>query len=410
MTSASAWHSTVDLVNVALTLREDLRFTLQQYGDQPCYVIEDNQNSRFFRVGLPEYTFISLLDGTTTVREALAHTSSILGAHAFTEADAASICKWLVESQLAYSTASQAHDRLWEQTEKASSRKRWQRVNPLVIRLPLLHPDRWIRHVTDWLGGWFSGLGVLLWLTLGAVAIQQLFAHWSRLPTESMHLLAADNLVWLFATWSLLKIAHELSHGVACKRFGGEVREAGFMLILFAPVPYVDVTSAWRFTSKWQRIVVSIAGMYTELFLASLATLVWIHTDSLRTAQHAYNVMITASLMTVLFNANPLMRFDGYYILSDFLEIPNLSGLGQQFLWYLVRRFGMGIKVRPAQLAGWKRAFVYVYAVAALLWRILVSASILLAASVLWEGIGIGLAVGAGIAWTASPLRRLCQY
>ena len=122
------------------------------------------------------------------------------------------------------------------------------------------------------------------------------------------------------------------------------------MLIVFAPIPYVDVTSSWRCASKYQRIMVSAAGMYSEILLAAVAAIIWVHADPGMISQQSYNVMITASLTTVLFNANPLMRFDGYYMLADFVEIPNLYSLAQQSLIYLGKRYVMGVKTRAPQL------------------------------------------------------------
>ncbi len=403
-------NSTVELANVVLRLRRDLRFSLQQYGQEPCYLVEDEKNSRFYRIGIPEYTFLSLLDGTTPLGEALAHTAGILGPQALTHGDAAGICKWLVDCGLAQSDASHEHERIWKQAQQTEARKRWQRLNPLVIRLPLLRPDRWLRRVTAIVGWWFSWPMFSFWLTTLTVALYQLATYWQQRPVESSQVFARENLLWLAVTWCLMKVAHETSHGVACQRFGGQVREAGLLLILFAPVPYVDVTSAWRFRSKWQRIMVSAAGMYTEIFLAALAAVVWVRSDHGVVAQQAFNVMITASVVTVLFNANPLMRFDGYYMLSDWLELPNLYGQGRQYLGYVLRRYLLGMKTKCPLDPGMKGRFVRIYAWASLAWRLLVSVSILLAAAVLFEGAGILLAVGTAAVWLGLLLVPAVQW
>ncbi len=212
------------------------------------------------------------------------------------------------------------------------------------------------------------------------------------------------------ASWILLKVVHEFSHGISCRRFGGTVREAGVLLILFAPIPYVDVTSSWRFSSRWRRILVSAAGMYTELFFAAVGVVCWANTAEGVLHQQAYNLALTASLMTLLFNANPLMRFDGYYILSDFLQIPNLYALGQQFTHYLGRRYLMGVS---AQLPVWghrRGIMIRVYGVCALVWRLFVCASLTLAAFVLFEGAGIVLAAATVLLWVGVPAFKLGRY
>ena len=402
--------STVEITNVAPALRNDLRFSLQKHGGETCYLIEDEKNSRFFRIGIPEYTFISLLDGTTSISEAMAYTSAQLGSDAFSERDAAGICKWLVDSQLAQTESSTEYDRLLETAESTAKVKRLQKFNPLLLRLPLIRPDRIVRVATKYFGWWFSWPAFAVWLGAIVFAAHQVATHWNEISPTSLQIFAKGNLLRLLVTWTLLKIAHEFSHGIACKKFRGHVREAGLLLIVLAPIPYVDVTSSWRFASKWKRILVSAAGMYTEIFFAAIAAVVWVNTGPGILHQQAYNVVVTAGLVTLLFNANPLMRFDGYYILSDFWEIPNLYSLGQQYTRYLGRRYVMGV---PARLPSWtwRRAIaIKAYGVLALMWRIFICASLILAASTLLAGAGIVLAIAAAALWLGVPAFKFIQY
>ena len=148
--------------------------------------------------------------------------------------------------------------------------------------------------------------------------------------------------------WLALKLLHEAFHGLACKRYGGTVRSAGAMFILLTPVAFVDVNSAWRFRSKWQRAATAAAGVYGELLVAALAVVVWDHTAQVWLRCLCYDVAIMAGLQTLLFNANPLVRWDGYFILSDLCEIPNLHSCGQQYLGFLCQRpFWAGIVLSP---------------------------------------------------------------
>ena len=125
----------------------------------------------------------------------------------------------------------------------------------------------------------------------------------------------------------------------------------GIMLLVFMPMPYMDASSAWAFRSKWRRIAVSTSGMFVELAIAAVAAIVWSRTDpGARLNTFAYNVMFIASVSTLLFNANPLLRFDGYYILSDLLEIANLAPRSKQYLYYLTKRYAWGVR-NPHNLA-----------------------------------------------------------
>ena len=402
-------HSTVEIGNVAPCLRNDLKFTLQKHGQDVCYCVEDPLNSKFYRIGIPEYVFLSLLDGTTTIQDAVRHTAQHLGAEAFNEREAAAICKWAIDNQLAHTSASRQVDRLFDVGRKHVVQKRLQWINPILIRLPLLKPDNLVKVLTKHLGWMVSGFAFSIWLIVGIVAVFQLFTHWSEFTSASVAALSPGNRWWLLATWITLKVIHEAAHAVTCKRYGGKVREAGILLIVFAPIPYVDVTSSWQFPSKWQRIFTAAAGMYAELFCAACAAIIWLHYDGLMVRQIAYNVMLTATFMTLLFNANPLMRFDGYYILSDLLEIPNLYPLGQQYTRHLAGRFFLGSKTQLPNWTASKSAIIKIYGLLAFVWRLFVFACIVIAAATLFSGLGIALAMVSVALWIGFPLVKLVK-
>jgi len=233
-----------------LTLRDDLSFSLQKHGDQLCYMIEDEKNSKFYRIGIAEYKFISLLDGATTLAEAIGRTASALGRDAFTEHDAAIICKWLVDFQLAFTEVSAASDRLYERHQASTQRKRFQRLNPLVIKVPLWNPDAWVTSLAEVLKPIFRYPLIPLWCAIVFISAYHYVIHSPRLANTTQPVLGSGNLIWLFVSWISLKIVHEIAHALTCKRFGGHVREMGLVFILFAPLPYVDVTSSWRFSAK----------------------------------------------------------------------------------------------------------------------------------------------------------------
>jgi putative peptide zinc metalloprotease protein len=402
--------SSASILNIAPILRQDLRFTLQRHADEVCYLIEDEINAKFYRVGIPEYTFISLLDGTTTVHEALALTAGKLGADAFTENDAAAICQWLVSSQLAETSASRETSRITDRAADHQKSSTKQQLNPFVIRLPVWHPDTFVSSAAGLFGWWFSSAGFFIWLFVTGYAMVRLAAHSEAAHAETSQVLATSNLPWLLLTWGLLKGIHELSHAVACKYLGGDVREAGIMLMVFAPIPYVDVTSSWRFESKWHRVIVALAGMYAEIFVASIAAVVWCSDASPLARQIAYNTMLSASVMTVLFNANPLMRFDGYYVLADWLEIPNLYGLGQQYLNFLGRKYALGISAKLPEWGWYRGTVIRVYGILSAVWRVLVSLTILVTTSLLWHGVGIALSLLGAVLWFGVPLVKFVHY
>ena len=138
--------------------------------------------------------------------------------------------------------------------------------------------------------------------------------------------------------------------GFRCKAFDGEVHEMGFLLLCFSPAMYCNVSDAWRLPSKWHRIIISFAGIYVELMIAATATFVWWNTSSQPFVNNlALNLMVVCSVSTVLFNGNPLMRYDGYYVLADWLEIPNLRDWANKYLQNLAMEHCLGIEVPPEQ-------------------------------------------------------------
>ena len=180
-------------------------------------------------------------------------------------------------------------------------------------------------------------------------------------------MLDPGNLVFLYLSFIAIKIVHEFSHAFACKRFGrlsgtgGEVHKMGVMFLVLFPLPYVDASSAWAFRNKWHRAIVGMAGCLAELAAASVAAMVWANTSTGTAHIIAYNVIFVASVSTVLFNGNPLLRFDAYYVLTDLIEIPNLAQRCRQYSSYLVRRYAWGLKRlwNPAYTTGERLWFVF---------------------------------------------------
>jgi putative peptide zinc metalloprotease protein len=404
----AAHHSTVELANCKLVLRSDLSFHLQEFKGRPCYLIEDEFNSRFFRVGLAEYYLISLLDGSTTVSQAVSRTSRI-GDQAISEQDAISICKWLIDSGLATTDASRTSGRLMEAVGKSDRRKKMATMNPVSPKFTLFNPDQWLSSLNPVVGWVFSFPMFLAWCAIVITAIYQVASHWDGIAGSQSMVLSRDNWIWLGLSWLALKLIHETAHGLACKRFGGDVRQCGLVLIVMIPLPFVDVTSSWRFPSKWMRIFVAAAGMYAEIFLASVAAIIWSYSGDEVVRQHAFNVMLAGSITTLLFNANPLMRFDGYYMLSDWLEMPNLGTHGQQWMNWVGRKYYLGLEEKKPQWPEGRGWIVATYAVLALMWRVIICVGLTLAAEALWFGAGIILALVAVILWVVWPALKLLK-
>ncbi|WP_442506689.1 efflux RND transporter periplasmic adaptor subunit [Novipirellula sp. SH528] len=406
--------NTIDLAEQPIRLADDLRFWPIQQRGQTAYRIEIPSLHQFYHVGYEEYVFLSLLDGKTTVPQACGLAAATLGSRAPTTDQAQSIVHWLLENELGYlanaATPTRKRDRdTGSNPRGVDSAFSLRSLNPFWMKVPVLRSERWIAATAQSLRAVFSPAALVLGFLIIVGGILCLAFQWDRFSTESAQVWSRSNWIWLFSFWVALKCIHELAHAVACHRQGANAREVGVVFILFAPLAYVDVTSCWRLNSKWARIAVSAAGMYVELCIASLAMIAWCFVDSPSLSFLLHRLILAAGISTIAFNANPLMRFDGYYILSDWLEIPNLYSAASQAVVQQIRRLATGVSPSGSSLQGWRRYFVLVYGIAALVWRVVICTTLLLAASTMFSGAGIVL-MGAGIwMWFLRPLKRHAQ-
>ena len=282
--------------------------------------------------------------------------------------------------------------------------------NPLCLKIPLFRPDPLLTRLLPWTSWLFSfpatAAAALLGMVGGPVRCFRIgHASWKRLEASCPQ----AGGFGIGIAWLAIKVIHELAHGIVCKRYSGNARQAGVVLILGAPIAYVDVTSSWRFRSKWQRIHTAAAGIYVELLISAIAAIAWCNLQPGVVSDLCFQTIVIAGVATILFNANPLMRFDGYYILTDLLNLPNLAPEGQQFVRHLARRTFLGV---PSHLSwGWKKyVAVSCYAAAAFVWRFLVFVSILTAAASAFRGAGILLAAVGLAFWIIPPLYSTSKY
>jgi putative peptide zinc metalloprotease protein len=296
---------------------------------------------------------------------------------------------------------------------KQLRQRRWQRyLNPLALRFSLLDPDKLLARVVRVLHPVLNGYGAVLWLAWVMPAAILAAAHWSELTRNfNDQMLALGNLALFMLLFPLVKALHEFGHGIACKMRGGEVHEMGVMLLIFLPVPYVDASSAWTFPKPRDRMLVGAAGMLVELVIAAAAFYVWLALEPGVARGVVYDVAVLASVTTLVFNANPLLRYDGYYIASDALEIPNLSQRATRFWGYLMERWLLRHPEATAPvMAPGEPAWFFLYAPLSFAYRMFVMFCIAVFISTkylavgviiaLWSvGAGLGVPLFRGLAW-----------
>jgi putative peptide zinc metalloprotease protein len=398
--------STVELSRTRLKLREDLLFVPQNYNGETFYHLEVKTTSEYFRVGYAEYVFVSLLDGRTGFAEALAVASQQLKEKALGQTQAISIYSWLLENGLGAFADSDTTSSGASTTVRTPGAHKpfWKKLNPLWQKIPFGRPDALLRSLQPVLGWIFSGPATILAMMLMVVAGLTLSANWERFTASSANVVSQQNWLWLLMAWIALKFFHEIGHALVCHRYGGNIRETGLVIAFFAPLAYVDASSCWSFRSRWQRIHTALAGVYVELIIASLSILAWKWCDSVVLRHVLQNTIIMASVSTLLFNLNPLMKFDGYYVLSDLLQIPNLSTQANSVITDLARRVFFGDSGSRPTVIGRQRWVLMTYGAAAMVWRLLVTLSLLIMASVLFHGAGLALAAVGVVLWFGRPL------
>jgi putative peptide zinc metalloprotease protein len=363
-----------------VTARRDLRISPRRERGDDFYFVEDPQRNKFYRLGPAEHAFFAALDGRRTIAEAAADVAAS-EPNALTPHESLILAGWLVSTGLASTDAGSATPSM--SRDQANARSLVSGGSVWSYRISLGSPDAWLAK--------FDGLGRLLfgracfvvWSVVVVAALLQVAASWPELLKSSPIDLGRQGAMLLGSAWCGLKVLHELGHGLACRRFGGNVGVTGMAFVLGMPSPFVDVSSISRSPSKWERIAVSLAGVYVELFVAAGAMLLWSATSDSAMRQAAMSTAVVASVAsvgTLMFNLNPLMRFDGYFALSDFVEIPNLAAAGREESQRLIRRYLLGSD-EPTLTGGTPRpAWVAWYGFAATAWRWSVVASLLLLA------------------------------
>ncbi len=390
-------------------LRDDLEFSEHREGGKFTTVIHDPVRSQYYRIGRDELGFARALDGSRTVAEA-ADKAGGESDSGLSVNDCLLLAKWLVESGLA-ATERMGPEALHAASSAADSQRIIQRLNLIFVRIPLFNPDRVLKLMTPYFHWCFTKAAVTGWALCLLAGVFAVFSDPGRAAVTTVGTFSSNSWMLIGLAWVLLKLIHEAAHGIALTHYGQRVREFGVLFIMFIPVGYTDASAAWRLPSKWQRVAVASAGMYAELFIASLAALAWRLTGDENIMFLAFNVMIAASLSTVVFNMNPLMRFDGYYILSDLIESPNLYTNGVRYCSYLMRRYVMGLDAAlPASVLRGRSSVIKVYGICAFFWRICVIATLLVSAGLLAPGIGPAIALIAAVLWFLPGAKRALAF
>jgi putative peptide zinc metalloprotease protein len=365
-----------------LQKRADLVVQRQDYLGRRYWVVKDPLALKYYRFEEEEFELLQMLDGRCSLEELQFRFETRFAPQKITLSELHQFVGMLHRSALVVSDAAGQGEQLLARRRQQSRSRLWSAAgNVLSIRIPLWDPDRFL----GWLNrrlGWLLALpSVIVTLLLAVAALLLVTVQFDvfRQKLPGFHeFFATANWGWLAAALCLTKILHELGHGLACKRLGGQCQEMGILFLVFTPCLYCNVTDSWMLPNKWQRAAIAAAGIYVELALAAGCTFLWWFSTPGLLHYLCLNIMFVGSISTLLFNANPLLRYDGYYILADVLEMPNLNQKSRALLRRAVTSWILGVAPPPDPFLPQRHQLLLaIYAVAAAAYRWLITVSVL---------------------------------
>ncbi len=368
---------------LSLRKRPDLIAKRERYQGRSYWIIKDPVGLHYYRFQEEEYFILNLLDGATSLQDIKEAFEAEFPPQKIKFEEVGQYLGTLHKAGLVISdSAGQAFHLL-----ERHSKRRWGEfssaaMNFLSIRFRGWNPERFL----NWLAprmAWFyhptTVILALIFITCSSLLVAVNFQDFrEKLPTFHQFF-TVGNAFWLAVVLAVTKVLHEFGHGLTCKHFGGECHEMGIMFLVFTPCLFCNVSDSWMLPNKWHRAAIGAGGMYVELIIASFATWIWWYTQPGLLHNICLSTMFVSSVSTVVFNGNPLLRYDGYYILADILEIPNLSQKSNEILTRYSGWIFMGLEVPDDPFLPRQHRFLFaVYAVASFVYRWLVVFSILL--------------------------------
>jgi len=405
---------------IPLRVRPDLIAERQRYQSRSFWVVKEPIGLKYFRFEEEEYAILRMLDGNASLQDIKEQFEREFAPEKTTFQNLQQFIGTLHRSGLVMAdTPEQGLQLKQRRDEKRRKEMLGQCSNVLAVRFKGVDPERFLNWLSPYVRWVFSPVSVLAGLAIGLIALMIVVVNYeqftARLPAFH-EFFGPTNWLQIACVLGIVKVVHELGHGLTCKHFKGECHEIGFMLLVLTPCLYCNVSDSWLLPNKWHRAAIGAAGIFVELMLASIATFVWWFTDPGLTNHLALQVMFVCSVSTIFFNGNPLLRYDGYYILADILEVPNLRQKAGTVLKNGMARWCLGIELPEDRFLPQRNRVLFgFYTVAATCYRWFVLASILFFLNRVFEPYGLKI-IGQMIAAMALfglvvvPLWKLAKF
>lgn len=337
---------------------------------------------QYFRFHDEEYFILNMLDGHVSLQQIKDGFEQRFAPQKITFGDLQQFIGMLHRSGLVISNSPGQGKSLRERGRTKKNKELLGKMtNVFAVRFRGFDPEKILNRLLP-IAGWIFTVPALIFFACLLLSATLLLATqyqtvYAKLPTFHQFF-AADRWIILAATMAIVKVFHEFGHGLSCKKFGGECHEIGFMLLVFTPCLYCNVSDSWMLPNKWKRIWIGAGGIYVEMILASIAAYVWFFSESGTTINDlCLNMMFLNVVSTLLVNGNPLLRFDGYYIMMDFLEIPNLRQKSTEVLKRWFQKTCLGLELQDDPFLPTRNLFMFgMFTVASVIYRWVVVFSI----------------------------------
>ena len=405
--------------HLKVKLRPDLIVQPQFYEGMTHYVVKDPIALKYYRFKIEEYFLLQQFNGQNNLQDVKRAFERKYRPQTISVEDLIRFVAQLHEAGIAQIDSPDQATALIKRRNKRRWKQVWQFfANILYLKIPIADPERlleWMLPYFRWIyTPWFVTFSVGMMLAALTLVASQYSIFAAKLP-EFQSFFNWNTIFYFWASLAVVKVIHEFGHGLTAKYYGGEVHEMGMLFLVLTPALYCDVTDSWLLPNKWHRIWISFAGIYVECFLASIATFIWWNSEPGLLNSLMLATMFICSVNTIMFNANPLLRYDGYYVTADYLEIPNLRIKSTQFFTYLFQDKVLGLEIPVQSYMPKSRRFLFVfYAIASYLYRWLVTFSILF---FLYQFlppklrvISAMLALGSLIPLVAMPLYQMIKF
>src|SRR4051794_4579232 len=400
--------------------RPDLKARQQRYQGRLYWVVKDPVGLQYYRFEEEEYAILQMLDGQSSLDEIAERFERDFPPQTIRTEELQQSIGMLHRSGLVITDAAgQGQQLVKRRSEKKRQELLATATNILSMRFKGIDPERFFNFIYPYIRWFFSVPAMVCCVTLALLALSLIVVQFdvfhSRLP-DFQYFFRAQNWMWLGLTLCVTKVLHEFGHGLSCKHFGGECHEIGIMFLVLTPCLYCNVSDSWMLPNRWHRAAIGAAGMYVELVLASIACFIWWFSVPGPLNYICLNVMFVSSVSTVMFNANPLLRYDGYYILSDVLEIPNLRQKASTILNRKLGAWCLGLEEPEDPFLPQRKQWLFAtYTVASAIYRWVVTFSILYFLNRVFQPYGLkvlgqAIALGSIYGLVGQPLWSLYKF